>query len=187
MVFKRSVQIAVLLTVLFLLGACSKNVQLYRQAVKEYNQGQFENSLATNVRSLELKRTYAKAQTLIQKNFPKVVADREARIAAIKAAGKGEMWDQLVAEYQALIALQKLVSPLNPLYNAKTGIPYEFILKDYQPELNTSSENAAEYHYSTALRIAAGGDSPDIQRQAADQFKLAQNFVPNYKDSPPAL
>lgn len=183
MIFRKILHGAVMLIILFLLGACSKNVQLYRQAVKEYNQGQFEKSLATNVSSLELKRTYVKAQNLVQKNFPKVVADREARIASLRAAAQEDMWDQLVVEYQSLIAIQKLVSPFNPLYNPKTGTAFEFTLKDYLPELTKSTENAAEFHYAKGLAIAASGGSPDIQRQAADQFKLAQKYIPNYKDS----
>ncbi|MBW6514733.1 MAG: penicillin-binding protein activator LpoB [Candidatus Syntrophosphaera sp.] len=175
--------LAGLILVFLLLAACSKNVTLYRQASKEYNKGLYENSLKTNVESLRLKPDYAKAQELIQNTYPKVIAVREARILQLQAAQAEDMYDRLVEEYQALIRLQGLVEPLDPLVNAKTGETYSFTIKDYDTPLAQSKLGAAEAHYQQGIRLAQSSENPDVQREAAGEFQIALGFVPNFMDA----
>ena len=179
---KKTYLIASLLLAL-LLSACGQNVKLHRKAEKEYKQGLYEESLRSNTESLKLKRTHIKAQELLKKNFSGIVASRENRIESLKRSGSPDVWDKLVTEYTELISLQKLVEPFNPLYNPKTGMPYDFQLKDYSKDLATSKENAAEYHYSKAMAMIQKGTMPDTQKEAVKELVAAQSFVPNYKDS----
>jgi len=88
-------KIAGLILLIIFVAACSKNVTLYRQASKEYNKAQYEESLDTSVASLMIKPEYTKAQELIKKTYSKVVAVREARINQIEAAKEEDMWDKL--------------------------------------------------------------------------------------------
>ena len=83
--------------------SCSRNVALYRQALKEYKQGNFEVSLQSNVQSLMLKPTYVKAQNLIKKTYPTAIAGRESKIRKIQEANPDNMWDLLTQEYSAPI------------------------------------------------------------------------------------
>ncbi|MGC9362434.1 MAG: hypothetical protein ACP5F3_05835 [Candidatus Syntrophosphaera sp.] len=174
--------VGLILLILFI-AACSKNVTLYRQASKEYKQAQYEQSLDSIVASLMIKPQYKNAQELIKKTYPKVVAVREARINQIQAAKKEDMWDKLVEEYTALIAIQNKVAPLNPLRNSDTGEVYEFEINDYEEPLAKSKLKAAETHYEKGIELAQSSDYPDIQRQAAEEFQAALNYVPNYKDA----
>jgi hypothetical protein len=168
---------------ILLVTACSKNVVLYKQALSLYNKGQFEASLDKNVESLMLKRDYGKAQDLIRNSYPKVIADREEMIGELMKSTNEAKWDQLTEHYQALDSIQKKVKPLSPLFNPKTGVSYTFQITDYSTQLAESTNKAAEYHYSRGVSLARSSTNPEIQKEAAREFVLAQKFVPNYKDS----
>lgn len=163
--------------------SCSRNVALYRQALKEYKQGNFEVSLQSNVQSLMLKPTYVNAQNLIKKTYPTAIAGRESKIRKIQEANPDNMWDLLTQEYSALIDIQNLIKPINPLFNPKTGDTFNFELKDYEEKLASSKSGAAEYHYSLGIALSQSSANPDIQRQAAVEFRTALTFVPNYEDA----
>ncbi len=179
----KPVVFSMLLVMLLVMTACSKNVVLYKQALKEYNQGNFETSLRSNVQSLQLKPGYEKAQDLIKNSYPKAISVREQRVADLQKSSDPAVWGKLVVEYQALEDLQNLVKPINPLWNPKTGMGYTFQIKDYSRELAESKTNAAEYHYNLGVNLTKSGSSPDIQKQAAKEFQQALSYVPNYKDS----
>jgi hypothetical protein len=176
-------KIAGLILLIIFVAACSKNVTLYRQASKEYNKAQYEESLDTSVASLMIKPEYTKAQELIKKTYSKVVAVREARINQIEAAKEEDMWDKLVAEYTALIGIQNKVAPLNPLRDSKTGETYVFEIKNYEEPLAESKLKAAEYHYNKGIELARSSDNPDTQRKAAEEFRKTLEYIPNYKDA----
>jgi TolB-like protein len=176
-------KIAGLILLIIFVAACSKNVTLYRQASKEYNKAQYEKSLDSSVASLMLKPEYKNAQKLIKKTYPKVIAIREARINQIEAAKEEDMWDKLVAEYTALISIQNKIAPINPMRDKKTGATYEFETKNYETPLAESKLKAAETHYNKGIQLAQSSDNPDTQREAAEEFKTALNYIPNYKDA----
>lgn len=176
-------RLAGLILALILVGACGRNVTLYKQALKEYKRGEYETALKTNVRSLQKKPSYAPSQRLIKKTFAKAIEDREEKIRLIQAAAQDDMWDQLVLEYAALVELQNSIQPVNPLPDHDTGEPYQFELQDFPAKLTESQANAAEFHYNRGLVLAADQDSPDSQKAAAREFRTALDFVPGYRDA----
>ncbi len=185
---KRSVSLYVLmglmLTLLLVMAGCAKNVQLYKQALKQYNAGNVEASLSTTVQSLQLKPGYVKAQNLASLTYNDAIRTREANIASLEASTASDRYDKIVEEFEALITIQDKVRKLPPLVDQDTGRRVEFLIKDYAPAAKKARENAAEYHYQNAMSLARSSKDVDIQKQAAKEFKVAMSFIPNYKDSP---
>jgi hypothetical protein len=177
-------KILLLLSVTLVFAAgCSRNVTLYKQAVKEYNQGDFETSLQTGTHSLELKPGYQKAQNLVKKTYNKVIADREERIRQLEQSLREDMWDQLTLEYKAMLDLQVSLQPINPLYNKKTRESFTFGMQDYAAKFAESKTGAAEAHYQRGVALTEISDDPDIQKEAVREFKKALSYNPNYKDA----
>lgn len=180
----RIARLATILTLLILLlSGCSKNVSLYKQANKQYQAGNYEAALFSNASSLKLKPDYQKAQELLPKIFPKAVQSRLDQISKINKANADNKWDLLVPEYEALVKIYDTMEALPRLVHPKTKIPFMYDVKDYNPELQMSKSNAAEYHYQLGLRLMRQSDEPDVQKNASKEFKQAMDFVSNYKDS----
>ena len=185
---KRSVCLIALmglfLTGMLVLGGCAKNVQLYKQALREYNAGNFENSLDTSVRSLRLKPQYVKAQSLADQAYRDAIRNREDNIKTLEASSAADRFDKMVEEYAALNEIQSKVKNLPVLIDNKTGRRVEFIIRDYSVASKAALNNAAEYHYQQGLSLSRSSADVDVQKHAAKEFKLAMGFIQNYKDSP---
>ena len=180
----RIARFAVILTLLLvILTGCSKNVRLYNEAKKQFQYGNYETALRYNAESLKLKPNYQKAQELLPQIYPIAVKTRLDNVARIKQANAANKWDLLVPEYQALVNIYNTMAELPRLVHPKTKIPYLYDHVDYQPQLQESKMNAAEYHYQLGIQKALQSDDPDVQKQAANEFKLAMGFVENYKDA----
>lgn len=172
-----------LITLMLAGMGCSKNASLYRQAAKHYRRGELEAALNTSVQVLQNKPSYAKAQKLLKKAYPELLAESEERLQQLDAETPEDLWDQKVQVYSQLVEYQELVKELDPLVDPKTGEKHSFEYRDYQDKLNQNKLSAAEYHYQKGLAILALSDAPDSQRRAAKEFQEALNYVPNYRDA----
>ena len=180
----RNARFAVILTLLLvILTGCSKNVRLYNEAKKQFQYGNYETALRYNAESLKLKPNYQNAQELLPQIYPIAVKTRLDNIARIKQANAANKWDLLVPEYQALVNIYKTMGELPRLVHPKTKIPFTYETADYKPQLQESKMGAAEYHYQLGIQKALQSDDPDVQREASKEFKLALDFVENYKDA----
>lgn len=173
----------ILILFTLVLSGCGKNVTLYNQAKKHYKAGEFESALESSAQSLQLKPGYLKAQDLLKEVYPRALKLRMDNVNRLKAANDALMWDKLVPEYEALIKIQTTMSGLPRLVHPKTGEVFMYDPIDYNPQLKESRENAAEYHYQKGLQLSRQSEAPEIQKEAAKEFKLAVEFVSGYKDS----
>ena len=55
-------------------------------------------------------------------------------------------------------------------------------IRDYISEIDIAKNNAAEDHYQAGLSLKSKKDR-ESQKDAAQQFQLAQSYINNYKDS----
>jgi hypothetical protein len=172
-----------LIAILLLLSACSKNVTLYKQAKKQYENGNLDQALQLNVQSLQLKNSYVKAQDLLKQVYPQAVEKRELTVLRLRDSDDEYKWDKLVEQYIALTEIQTAMASLPRIVHPKTGQIYRYEPKDYSPQLKESKTNAAEFHYQKGYTLMQVSALPDVQKEAAREFKIAMGFVPNYKDS----
>ena len=170
---------------LFLTGCASKHGDLMKSAQVNYQANQYEAALHDAVAALKLKPNYDKAQDFIITFFNAAVEVRENKIKTLESTPNKFKWDGIVVEYKGLIEINNLVKNLPPiaLVHKKTKQRIVFDIKDYTSQFSEASERAAEVHYQEGIRIAASFDDVDTQKQAAKEFKQAEEFVPGYKDA----
>ena len=172
-------------TSLMVTGCATPHGNLMKSAQVNYQANQYEAALRDAVGALKLKPDFTDAQDMIETFFKAAVDERESKIKSLEATPDRFKWDGLVAEYKALIEINRLVKNLPPmaLTHKKTARRLVFDTKDYTDQLAQASERAAEAHYQEGIRIAASGGDVDTQKKAAKQFRAATEYVPGYKDA----
>ncbi len=179
---QRSSCLAVILLAV-LLSACSQNSMLYHDAKREKKAGEYEKAYFHVVESLIMKPSNAKAQELLKEVYPMALGNREDNLRRILASNDGDRFDRAVVEYTALEKMNIAAKKLPTLRHPKTQIPLRITIPDYSQELNQAKLNAAEYHYQKGIQFGMIANDPQMQRDAAKEFKLALGFVDDYKDA----
>lgn len=179
---KRIVLVSLVFIVLMLIG-CAKNVEYYKQAQKQFNFGEFERAFQTAAQSVQLKPSYVKVHPLIKESYDKAISQREEKIAKLENSTEAAKWDSIVLEYQALDSIQALAKKLPTMRDEKTGFTTDLATKDYSEAWMSARTNAAEYHYQKGMTVQKSGMDPETQKKAAKEFKTAQSYIPDYKDT----
>jgi Curli production assembly/transport component CsgG len=168
--------------ILFLVTACeTEHSRLYTSAQRDYAGRDYDAAVPKLARSLRIKPDYPKSQELIRETFPKAVETHLDRIREGKGSAAQFKWDSVVAEYGALRQINEEVKSLPNLTDKKTKEPIRFDVQDYSRELVEAKQNAAEDHYQEGQRYF-GKEGLASRDKAAQEFKSANGFVPNYKD-----
>lgn len=166
-----------------MIGCATKQAKLMESAQKHYQANAYETALNDAVAALKLKPNYQQAQDLAPTVFKAAVEAREGKIKELEPSSEKFKWDAVVAHYNGLIKINNLVKNLPPLTHKKTKERITFDTKDYTEQLGIASEKAAEAHYQEGIRLAASSDDIETQKKAAKEFKKAEVFVNDYKDS----
>jgi hypothetical protein len=186
MVRLRTISIAiVLISVAQILTGCAgftKYGELEKNARQHYQSGDYDLAVFGCVESLILNPQYNKAQTLIKDTFRISVNAHQANIEELKASWAKFKWDNIVAEYKALIKLKRAVESLPTLKVRRTGEIIRFELTGYSQNLMEAEANAADVHYQAGIHLSHK-EGMDLKKQAAKEFKTALHFVPDYKDA----
>ena len=179
-----SIAICVIFVAQILAGcaAFTKYGGLEKKARQYYQRGDYDLAVFRCAESLRLNPNYEKAQVLIKDVFRAAVNARQGNIEELQASSAEFRWDNIAAQYEALIKLNQAVESLPTLRVKKTGEVIRFELTDYCQNLREAKANAAEAHYQVGLRLSKRGGI-DIQKQAAKEFKTALSFLFGYKDA----
>lgn len=167
---------------LFLTGCAGKAGKFMDSAQANYQVNDYEGALREAVNALRQKPNYERAQNFVTTFFNAAVDARKSSIKSLETSPDKFRWDQITADYKALIEINTLVKNLPPLIHKKTKQRITFNTQDYTRELNEASENAAEAHYQEGIRIAASGSDVETQKRAAKEFRSVQDYVSGYKD-----
>ncbi len=170
-------------TSLCLTGCGGQHSQFMESAQANYRVKDYDAALRDTVMALQYKPNYEKAQIYVKAFFDTAVQVHQGRIKALETTSDKFRWDQIVAEYDGLIEINRLVSSLPPLKRKKTSEPIIFDIKDYTAQFNEALEEAAAAHYQEGIRLADLSDDPDTQKRAAKEFKMVEEFVIGYKDT----
>ena len=178
----------VLLHVIFvclplIVGCATKYSRLMESAQTHYQANAYEAALNDAVAALKLKPDYQPAQDLAPTVFKAAVLAREGKIKELEPSSEKFKWDAVVAHYNGLIKINNLVNNLPPLTHKKTKERIIFDTKNYTEQLSIASGKAAEEHYQEGIRLATLSDDIETQKKAAKEFKKAEVFVNDYKDS----
>jgi len=183
MSFRSASRFVILLLFISIIGGCAKNKQLQNQAQKHFERGDFSAATYLSVESLKLKPDFADAQRTLKSAYPLAKQGHIDSIAQLHTRSDEMKWEQIVDEYLALKELNDAVLSLPQLKDPDTRQIVRFDIYDYSSQLDTASNNAAEYYYNTGVDLGRRSSAREMQKNAAQAFKKAMNFVAGYKDS----
>lgn len=166
-----------------LMISCSTTGRLYKASLEYFNSGNYEAALETGKQILELKPKDKKAQELIQKSYLQLVEETQARINQLEAEAPPDMWDQLVREYTLLIEYQNRIKPVNFSRLDKEERAFLMSIQDYSARLSICKYQAARIHFQNGQQLMQSSKDPDVQWEAAQEFKLAMEFVSDYPNA----
>jgi hypothetical protein len=163
--------------------SCAPYLSLERKARSEFQKGDYDAAVYDAASSLRYNPANTRAQLILEDAYRTAVNRHEDRVRNLRASGAKHRWDGIVSEYSALVNTSRVVRDLPTLVNkdAPGGI-VKVQAKDYSMQLAEASRGAAETHYQEGARLAASADV-EAQKQAALEFRAAENYIPGYKDA----
>ena len=150
-------------------AAFTQHGQAYKRAENCYNAGDFDGAVMNSIDSLSLKPDYKKASLLMKKAIPQAYERHDSRARELE--DKAE-WDSAIMEYDTLLKISKGIT--------ESGIAYPAIdTQRIMQKRENATQKAAEAHYSKGIRLM----NSKSYNESAKEFKRAQDFVPDYRDS----
>jgi hypothetical protein len=143
---------------------------------KLYDKGAYDKAFYAAISDLKKKPADAEALRILPDAYKEASARFEQDIVMAKS-GKGRKSEQLAGIYNGYLSLQKMYDAIE---NANLKIS-TFSPRNYEAELNQAALTAAEAHYNRGLALLARNDRVSA-RKAYDNLKLADSYVPGYKD-----
>jgi hypothetical protein len=154
----------------------------YSSAKKYFEIGDYDSAVHAISRSLRIKADNQKGIRLLESAYPHAVRRHQSNIDRLKTLEDSSKWPDLVYEYEVLQNLGNEVESLKSALKIQINYHLALVVVDYRVELKEARPLAAEYHYTQGLKYR-GDSSKKSQKKAAIDFKLAQKFIPNYKNA----
>ena len=154
----------------------------YSSGKKYFKKGQYDLAAYHLSKSLTLKPKNKKAIYLFELSYDIAVGEHKQNISKLLSINNNSKWPQLVKEYNMLVELGKYVNNLRALLKNNVNYNLELVVDDYSDKLSEATRRSAEYHYNLGLVFQDEADKEN-QKKAAINFRLSQNYIPNYLDS----
>lgn len=148
---------------------------------KLINTGQYDAAVNKTVKKLRRNKTKQKQIKWLETAYRKALQRDDEQIKSLKQNGQPDCWDDIFYVYSQMKRRQEMVKPLLPLFNQTTGKPAQFEIRDYDKELISSKEKAAEYFYVHAKSLLEKNNKYDA-RKAYDELNTVLTFYAEYKD-----
>ncbi|NRF40742.1 hypothetical protein [Pedobacter foliorum] len=156
------------LLLLFLLSCVSTQ--------KLYEKGEYDKAYYAAIGDLKKNPSNADALKILPDAYKEASAKFEQDILLAKG-GKGKKSEQLAEIYNGYLSLQNMYDAF-----ANSDVKINgFSPQNYDRELNQAALNAAETHYNWGVALLNRNDRVSA-RKAYNNLKLADNYVPGYKD-----
>ena len=154
----------------------------YKSAKKFYEERNYDQAALYASRSLKLKAKNKKALSLFENSYQLGVDEHKSNIKKLETIEDGSKWPKLFYEYHALQNLNDELVSLKPIINVELKYNLDLPHQDYNEELDKIRPLAADYHYARGLEYRED-KKKESQKSAAKEFKLAQQFLPNYENT----
>jgi hypothetical protein len=158
----------------------SAHGRAYKKAQSANKRGHYEKAVYASVDALLIKPDYEEVEKIIDEAFPKAIHEHHKKIDRLKSHQKDFYWDKILNELKILknlkLSLEDLDHKNSQIWLSKADV------RDYISEIDIAKNNAAEDHYQKGLSLKSNTDR-ESQKNAAQQFQVAQSFVNNYKDA----
>ncbi len=158
----------------------SAHGRAYKKAQSANKRGHYEKAVYASVDALLIKPDYEEVEKIMDEAFPKAIHEHHKKIDRLKSHQKDFYWDKILNELKILknlkLSLEDLDHKNSQIWLSKADV------RDYISEIDIAKNNAAEDHYQKGLSLKSNTDR-ESQKNAAQQFQVAQSFVNNYKDA----
>lgn len=174
----------ILLFAAALLLSCAPYLNLERKARGEFQSGNYDVAVLDAAASLRYNPANTRAQLVLEDAYRTAVNRHEDQIRDLRASGAKYRWDGILSRYSALVNISRAVRDLPTLLNkAAPGGIVKVEAKDYSMQYAEAQRAAAEAHYQEGVRLSSSSSEVEVQKQAALEFKTAQDIMPGYKDA----
>ena len=154
----------------------------YNKAKKYYNNRSYDLAVEYAYSSLLRKVDNKKAIKLFELSFTNAVSNHISALSSLFKIEADSKWPDIVKEYKSLIKLNGIIKELKPLLEKELSYQIDFEYKDYSSQLAEANSLAASYHYLLGIDFQEDIDKAS-QKKAAINFRLSQDYIPNYLDS----
>ena len=154
----------------------------YNKAKKYYNNRSYDLAVEYSYSSLLKKIDNEKAIQLFELSFASAVNSHNSALSSLFKIEDDSKWPEIVKEYKSLMNLNNIIKELKPLLERELSYEIEFGYKDYSSQLAEANSSAASYHYLLGIEFQKDIDKGN-QKKAAINFRISQDYVPNYLDS----
>ena len=160
-------------------GLFIKGFNEYKSAKNYHKQRNFYKAAIYASKSLKQNANNKKALYLFEKSYESALELNKTKIKNFEKIESDSKWPKLYYVYDELKNLSK---ELESIQSITMSYGLDLLPQDYSEELNRLSPLAAEYHYKRGLEYRKKRDKQS-QKNAANEFMSAQEFVSSYKNS----
>ena len=178
--YKSSLLVAIYCLISVSCAYFSAHGRAYKKAQSANKRGHYEKAVYASVDALLIKPDYEEVEKIMDEAFPKAIHEHHKKIDRLKSHQRDFYWDKILNELKILknlkLSLEDLDHKKSQIWLSKADV------RDYITEIDIAKNNAAEDHYQKGLSLKSNNDR-ESQKNAAQQFQVAQSFVNNYKDA----
>ena len=160
-------------------GLFIKGFNEYKSAKNYHKQRNFYKAAIYSSKSLKQNANNKKALYLFEKSYESALELNKTKIKNFEKIESDSKWPKLYYVYDELKSLSE---ELESIQSITMSYGLNLLPQDYSEELNRLGPLSAEYHYKRGLEYRKKRDKQS-QKNAANEFMLAQEFVPSYKNS----
>lgn len=174
-------QVLLLLFGILIISSCSS----VKKSQKALNQGNYNEAIGIAVGKLQKDKTKRGNQEhilILEDAFRKITETNKKRIAFLRKEGNPANFREIYQLYSNLDRIQKMISPLLPLYVNEAGRHAKFRFTDYSDHLINSKNEYAGYLYEEARSMMENGDKLSY-RNAFAAFTELQRIYPGFRDT----
>ncbi len=169
---------------LFLFTALAVLISSCANLDKLVEDGRYEEAIHKTIRKMKGDKHKKTKHVLALEEAFNRIQDRDLRQAkGLETGANGNDWDRIYRLYKDISERQSLVRPFLPLVS-KDGYRASFNFIKVEPLLTKAAENAADHHYTTALRYIERGSDGDkmAARSALASLDRVEQYFVDYKD-----
>lgn len=160
--------LSLLIIGLLFVSSCTSSQKLLEK-------GRYDQAIEKSVKKLRKDPGNTDELNVLKEAYQKANHFDNERIEYLKNEGRDENWVEVYRLYAGLEARQDWIESL------PTSLLNNFTLKDYDDELISSKENAAEVSYQKGMEYLNRGDKHSA-RQAYGEFQRANQIYRDYRD-----
>ena len=167
------------ITVFSSCGLFIKGFNEYKSAKNYHKQRNFYKAAINASKSLKQNANNKNALYLFEKSYKSALELNNLKIKNFEKIESDSKWPKL---YNVYDELKNLSNELESIQSITMSYGLDLLPQDYSEELNRLGPLAAEYHYKRGLDYRKKRDKQS-QKNAANEFMSAQEFVSSYKNS----